>query len=93
MVPRGAICEMDFGMFLSDLPWLAALSAAATIVIFPIVFLMSFVYDWLCEKHERAPKVLLMLLCAFLGVLAFALIAYAYVGVTLQQALAASAGQ
>jgi ATP/ADP translocase len=79
-------------MFLSDLPWLLAISAAATIVIFPIVFFMSFVYDWLCEKHERTPKVLLMLLCAFLGVFVFALIAYAYVGLTLQQVLAATAG-
>jgi len=85
------VVALDLGMFASDFPWLVALSAAATIVIFPIVFLMSFVYDWLVEKHERTPKVLLMLLCAFIGVLVFALIAYAYVGVTLQEALAASA--
>ncbi len=74
-------------MFLSDFPWLAAISAVATVVIFPIVFLMTLVYDWLCERYERTPKFLLMLLCAFIGVLVFALIAYAYVGLTLQQVL------
>ena len=84
---------MDFGMFLSDLPWLVAISAASTIVIFPIVFLISLVYDWLCDRYERTPKVLLMLACAFLGVVLFAIIAYAYVGLTLQQVLTANSGQ
>jgi ATP/ADP translocase len=84
---------MDFGLFLSDLPSLALASAAATIIIFPIVFAMTIVYDWLVERNERTPKFLFMLLCTFLGVLLFAVLLYWYVGSTLQEVIASTAAQ
>ncbi len=82
---------MDLSLFLADLPSLALISVAATIVIFPIVFLTTLVYDWLCERYERTPKFLFMLLCTFIGVLLFALLLYAYIGVTLQEVLQSTA--
>jgi len=82
---------LDIVSFLKDLPLLALLSLAASIVIFPLVFIMSFFYDWLCDKYEKTPKILLMLLSTVIGVLAAAIIIYLYVGFTLQQILAAAA--
>lgn len=82
---------LDIVSFLKDLPLLALLSLAAAIVIFPLVFIMSFFYDWLSEKYEKTPKILLMLLSTVIGALAAAIIIYLYVGFTLQQILAAAA--
>jgi len=82
---------LDFVSFLKDLPLLALISLATAIVIFPLVFVMSFFYDWLSEKYEKTPKILLMLLCTVIGVLVAAIVIYLYLGFTLQQVLAGTA--
>lgn len=64
---------------LYDLFVVAAASAVATFVIFPIVFLMSFYYSGLVKSNQKTPKILLMLLCTFFGVLIAAAILYLYV--------------
>lgn len=79
---------MDLSLFLADLPLIALISAAASIVIFPVVFLMTLVYDWLIERYERVPKFLFMLSCTFVGVLLAALAIYAYVGIQLASLMA-----
>ncbi len=81
---------LDFVSFFKDLPLLALISLATAVVIFPLVFIMSFFYDWLSEKYEKTPKILLMLLTTVIGVLAAAIVIYLYLGFTLQQVLAGS---
>jgi len=66
------------GVALADMGMLLA--------IFPLVFLLSFVYDAMCGKWEKTPRILLMLLCTFLGVLAAALMVYFYLGASLTPA-------
>ncbi len=82
---------LDLVSFLKDLPLLALISLATAVVLFPLVFLMSFFYDWLSEKYEKTPKILLMFLTTAIGVLAAAILLYLYVGFTLQQILASAA--
>lgn len=62
-------------------------SLAVTALVFPIVFLGSFVYDLLVEKYEKTPKVLLMLLVTFLGVLVAVTLLEFYLEFTLPLAL------
>lgn len=81
---------LDLVSFFKDLPLLALISLATAVVIFPLVFIMSFFYDWLSEKYEKTPKILLMLLTTVIGVLAAAIVIYLYLGFTLQQVLAGS---
>ena len=73
-------------MFVQDAPLLLLYTAVAALVLFPLVFLMSFVYDAMCRRWQKAPKILLMLLCTFLGVLAAALMLYFYLGASLTPA-------
>ncbi|VVB67753.1 Uncharacterised protein [Candidatus Norongarragalina meridionalis] len=73
-------------MFVQDAPLLLFYAVIAALVLFPLVFLMSFVYEALCKKWEKSPKILLMLLCTFIGVLAAALMLYFYLGASLTPA-------
>ncbi|NYZ77912.1 hypothetical protein H0N96_00740 [Candidatus Micrarchaeota archaeon] len=82
---------LDLVSFFKDLPLLALISLATAVVIFPLVFIMSFFYDWLSEKYEKTPKILLMLLTTVIGVLAAAIVIYLYLGFTLQEILASAA--
>jgi len=79
---------MDFATLIYDLPLLALGALALSAMIFPIVFLMSFAYESLEKKHEKTPKILLMLFVTFLGVFIAFLAIYFYVGFTLTQVLA-----
>lgn len=82
---------LDVVSFLKDLPLLALISLATAIIIFPLVFVLSFFYDWLSEKYEKTPKILLMLFCTAVGVFIAAVMIYLYVGFTLQEILASAA--
>ena len=75
-------------MFAQDAPLLLLYVAIAALVAFPLVFLMSFVYDALCERWQKSPKILLMLLCTFIGVLAASLLLYFYLGASLTSSAA-----
>ncbi|MFH0835129.1 MAG: hypothetical protein V1881_02205 [Candidatus Micrarchaeota archaeon] len=70
-------------MFLQDAPLLLFYAAVAALVLFPLVFLMSFVYDAMCERWQKTPKILVMLLCTLIGVLAASLLLYFYLGASL----------
>lgn len=59
---------VTISLMLSQLYLIFLISLAATFIIFPLVFLMSFVYDYLAGKYEKVPKVLLMLFVTFLAV-------------------------
>jgi len=50
---------------------------------FPLVFILGFVYDYLCERFEKTPKIVWMLVCTFLGVLVAAILLELYLGLTI----------
>ncbi len=53
----------------SDVFLIIAFSIVAALVVFPIVFLMAFYYSKLARDHPKTPKIMLMVLTTFLGVL------------------------
>lgn len=73
--------------------WFALLlSLVATLAIFPLVFLMAFLYDFLEKKYEKAPKVLLMLITTFVGTAIAVLLIEAYLSYTLPEVLSSAIG-
>lgn len=68
----------NVSQFLGDLPTLFLISIISAFCLFPFVFFMSFVYDKLADKYEKAPKVLLMLACTILGAFLAVLLLYFY---------------
>lgn len=64
---------------LNDAWILLTLSLVAALVLLPLVVFIAFVYDSLCRKYPKSPKILLMGVCTFLGTLAAAFAAYAYI--------------
>ena len=75
--------------FIFSQVWLIFLiSLVTTFVIFPLIFLMPFFYDYLEKKYEKSPKVLLMLITTFIGVLIAITLIEIYLEFTLPFALA-----
>ncbi len=55
--------------------WLLLLLAViVSLILFPIVFVTSFVYEALSKKYSKTPKVLWMLLCIFVATFAVLLV-------------------
>lgn len=56
---------------LLDEAWLLfLLSVIVSLVLFPLVFVVSFAYGGLCKRYPSVPKVLWMLACVFASTLA-----------------------
>lgn len=72
---------------LSQLWLIFLLSVVATFILFPLIFLMSFFYDHLVNKYEKAPKVILMLIATFVGIFIAILLIEIYLEFTLPFAL------
>ena len=79
---------MDITFWLSQLWFLFLLSAVATMLIFPIVFLTTFVYDALIEKYKKTPKILIMLVCTLLAVFVVLFLVEIYLEFTLPKIIA-----
>ena len=65
-------------------------SLVITALIFPLVFIMVFVYEWLEKSHPKAPKVLRMIIVTFLGVLLATAAIEVYLQYTLPQVISAA---
>ncbi|MBU1197146.1 hypothetical protein KJ765_01390 [Candidatus Micrarchaeota archaeon] len=74
---------VDVSLVLSQAWFILLFSLAVTALIFPIVFLAGFAYDMLLERYKKIPKVLLMLVVTFLGVLAAVTLLEIYLEFTL----------
>ena len=68
---------MDFFVFLGDLPWLFAYALVAAILAAPIIIICAFIYDGLKAKFNF-PRILLLLLMGFIGMLIAAFVIYFY---------------
>ncbi|MFH1107129.1 MAG: hypothetical protein V1787_04505 [Candidatus Micrarchaeota archaeon] len=78
----------DLSFYLSQAWFVFLLSLAVTALVFPLVFILSFVYDALAEKYDKTPKILLMALVTFVGVLIAVLAVEIYLEFTLPFAFA-----
>ena len=63
----------------SDVFFIIAVSIVVALVVFPIVFLMAFYYSKLVKDHPKTPKIMLMILATFFGVLIAVIGIYLYV--------------
>ena len=61
------------------------LSLIIALLVFPLVVVTAFLFDYLAKRHEKTPKILLMLACTFVGVLIAVVILEIYFGYTLPQ--------
>ena len=82
---------VELSFVLSQAWFIFLLSLAASALLFPIVFLGSFVYDMLVDRYEKTPKVLLLLFVTFLGVLVAVTLVEIYLEFTLPLALKSAA--
>ena len=67
--------------------WFTVLfSLLASLVVFPLVVVGSFIYENLVKRYKKTPKILLMLICTFIATLIAVIILEFYLGFTLPQA-------
>jgi hypothetical protein len=72
---------------------LLILAFAIALVLFPLVFLTSFLYEYLAKKWEKSvPKILVMFLCTLIASFAALLAFEIYSGFVLEQVLGALGG-
>lgn len=55
---------------------------------FPLVFILSFVYDALTSHFEKTPKILWMFIVTFIGILIAAALVETYLGFTMASLVA-----
>ncbi|MBI5224890.1 hypothetical protein HY989_03395 [Candidatus Micrarchaeota archaeon] len=79
---------VELSFILSQVWLIFLISLVTTFVIFPLIFLMTFFYEYLERKYEKSPKVLLMLITAFVGVFIAVSLIEIYLEFTLPFALA-----
>ena len=67
-----------------DIGILFGISAVVGLVISPIVFLMTFIYDWLHGRYKNMPPIVILLFCSIIGVFIGLLLIYAYIKITVK---------
>ncbi len=82
---------VDFSPLLSQAWFITLFSLILSLLVFPLVVVFSFVYDYFEKRHAKMPKILLMLICTFLATLVAVVIIEAYFGYTLAQLVSAGA--
>lgn len=78
----------DIGVWLAN-AWALALAALlVSIIAYPFVFAGHWLYGWLVDKYEEAPKFVLLFIATFALVLVFLILLEQYLGVSMAQAAA-----
>lgn len=78
-------------MSLESILALVLFSLVVSAFAFPLVFIMGFVYDSLCSKWKKVPKIAWLFVATFIGVLIAAALLEMYLGYTIAS-LVATAG-
>lgn len=78
---------LDLIAILGEAGVLALFAVALGIVVFPLVLVMSFFYDFLVKKYEKIPKFVFMLACCIIGAFIALVIIELYLGNALTQIL------
>ena len=83
---------VDASLVLSHAWAILLFSLFVTAIIFPLVFIMAFAYEWLQKNHRKAPKIVLMLLVTFLAVLVAVTLIEVYLEYTLPKVISTALG-
>ncbi len=75
---------------ISQLPFLFIASLIASVLLFPLVFVLSFVYDGLAERYKKTPKFIIMYALTLVGAFIALFLLNAYLEYTLPQIAAAA---
>lgn len=76
---------VDISALLPHVWFILLLSLIASLLVFPLVIIGSFLYDYLVKRHEKTPKVLIMLVVTFVMVAIVITLLEVYFGYTLPQ--------
>ncbi|MBI5229670.1 hypothetical protein HY991_06180 [Candidatus Micrarchaeota archaeon] len=72
----------DLNFLLSEAFFILLFAIVLTVMVFPFVFVMSFIYSSLVQKYKKTPRIFLMILATFIGCLAAAMFIELYLGVS-----------
>ncbi len=76
---------VDVASLVSQGWFVLLLSVILSLLVFPLVVLMSFLYDSLAKKNSKTSKISLMLACTFIGTLIVVLLLEVYFGYSLPE--------
>ncbi|HEV8289919.1 MAG TPA: hypothetical protein VGQ00_03150 [Candidatus Norongarragalinales archaeon] len=83
---------VDASTILTQFGFLLLFSVLVAIVLFPVIFLFSYVFELLRDRYPKTPQVLLMLAVTFLATFIVLLLIEVYLNFTLPAAIAAASG-
>lgn len=81
---------IEVGVLVSHSWFILLFSLILSLLAFPLVVLMSFLYDYLVKHNPKTPKIFLMLVCTFVGMAVVAVLLELYLGYTLPQVFSSS---
>lgn len=76
---------VDFSGFLTYSWFVVLAGLLISVFIFPLVLAFSFLYSFLRRRYVKAPWIMLMAVCTFLGVLLALVLLEVYLGYTLKE--------
>ncbi|MDP3742535.1 MAG: hypothetical protein Q8R15_04430 [Candidatus Micrarchaeota archaeon] len=76
---------VDISALIPHIWFILLLSLIGALLVFPLVVIGSFLYDYLVKRHEKTPKILIMLVVTFVIVVIVVTLLEAYFGYTLPQ--------
>ncbi len=81
---------VDISALIPHVWFILLLSLIVSLLAFPLVIIGSFLYDYLVKRHEKTPKVLIMLVVTFLITVILVTLLEVYFGYTLPQVFSGS---
>ncbi len=76
---------VEISAFISQVWFLVLFSFIASLLVFPLVILSSFLYSYLEKRSSKTPKILLMLVCTFAATLLALIVLEVYLGFNASQ--------
>lgn len=67
-----------------DIAILLGISLVAGLVLSPLVFAMTFMYDWFCNKYKNIAPILVIVMCTIIGTFVGLLLVYTYIKITVR---------
>ena len=82
---------VDLSTVVSHAWFIVLLSLIASLLVFPLVIIGAFLYDYLTAHNSKTPKILIMLICTFVATLITITLLEVYFGYTLGQVFSGTA--
>ena len=74
--------------FVKDIAILLGISIVSGLIISPLVFVMTFVYDETCKRYKNIAPIIVIVVCTMLGIFLGLLLIYAYIKLTVKTTIA-----